>query len=695
MSSGNWNNKSWAVGINQANNQIDAFTNGYNKWVDIGYTLTNDKWYHLVSVQKGSVNYVYLDGNLLGSVSQSPVSQSDATNLCIGRETYASGHFSFNGDICDVRVYDHALSEAEIHELKSGLILHYNFEDYTGQSNLITNPNDWASTYSCDASGASTKGTFTAQSDGSVLVVDNNSNTRFQCRQNPAVTAGDILTVSIKYKNVSGDQTFRWQFTELNSSNGVTTSYWSTTTQKEIDIGDGWKIIYQTITIKNANTTKIRFWLQDGADYTLYTHSYYIKDFKVEKGETDNPIFETTSYSTEYDCSGNEHHAVVNGVQNKIDAATGVHSAYFLDGGQWLEHTGAAFDASTLSVSLWWKSSCAAAKTSYHIPLAIDSGRVEISIPNNGQLRWGGYINGSRKCGNATCVDANGGTFSLNNGKWHHIVSVFDGTGFLGYVDGVYQGKQSGSGTISYSGKTLRIGKYSSPASSDYGATDAYISDVRVYNTVLNTDDIARLYKHTVKITEAQAVIGNYFIEKGDQENVTYFAASDFTQGGWSGNVVIDGNEVILTATNGWRGFVLNTPSRFIGKDGVLSFEYCFTDKTNWDPGSGAWIHTTPKTAQYLIGSGPKLYDIPVGEWRSISLPLTNLTDYFGWTLRGFQNGDGASIVMRLRNARLLVDTEVIQILPTGTVNCNGINQIKNVRIEQHGLLTASEIIEM
>lgn len=49
---------------------------------------------------------------------------------------------------------------------------------------------------------------------------------------------------------------------------------------------------------------------------------------------------------------------------------------------------------------------------------------------------------------------------------------------------------------------------------------------------------------------------------------------------------------------------------------------------------------------------------------------------------------------MRLRNVRLLVDTKVIQILPTGIVSCNGINQIENVRIEQHGLLTASEIIE-
>lgn len=59
------------------------------------------------------------------------------------------------------------------------------------------------------------------------------------CKQYPAVTAGDVLTVSIKYKNVTGDQTFRWQFTELNSSDSKTTSYWSTSLQKEKEIGDG------------------------------------------------------------------------------------------------------------------------------------------------------------------------------------------------------------------------------------------------------------------------------------------------------------------------------------------------------------------------------------------------------------------------------------------------------------------------
>lgn len=59
-----------------------------------------------------------------------------------------------------------------------------------------------------------------------------------------------------------------------------------------------------------------------------------------------------------------------------------------------------------------------------------------------------------------------------------------------------------------------------------------YIADVKVYNTTLTQTDITSLYNHTVKVTPDQVMIGNYFIEKGDQENITYFATSDFTQGG-------------------------------------------------------------------------------------------------------------------------------------------------------------------
>lgn len=411
----NASNWRWYLGNAGTGATYPATGNLFSSGTILNSGVSANTWYHIAIVKKGTNAKFYLNGVLKNTSTSATNFTSESATMYFNSR--ANETTSSKMSLCDVRCYDHVLSEAEVHELKSGLLVHYNFEDYTGQSNLKTDPNNWTSSYSCDGSGA-TKGSFTVQSDGSVLVVDNNTNTRFYSSQRIPVKAGDKLTFSIKYKLVSGTgETFRWQISEWNSSGTRVKLWWSQDAQKVKDLGDGWKLYYYHFTVGASDAAEIRFYLQDGADYTNYTHSYYLRDFKLEREHTDNPIFETTGYSTEYDCSGNEHNATVNGVQNKLEATTGAHSAYFLNGEQWLEHTGAAFSTTALSVAFWWKSSCAAAKTGYHIPFAIDGGRVEISIPNNGQLRWGGYINGSRKCDNVTCKDANGGTFSLNNGK--------------------------------------------------------------------------------------------------------------------------------------------------------------------------------------------------------------------------------------------------------------------------------------
>lgn len=139
ISSGNWNNSCWAFGLNSNNTAINPAGNWYNTSY-VSYAFTVGQWYHIVSVQKNGTNYVYVNGSLVGTVSHSPISQSDASNTCIGRETYAGGYFGFNGCINDVRIYDHALSVKEVKEISKCLVLHYNFEDpyVEGTTNLAS-----------------------------------------------------------------------------------------------------------------------------------------------------------------------------------------------------------------------------------------------------------------------------------------------------------------------------------------------------------------------------------------------------------------------------------------------------------------------------------------------------------------------------------------------------------------------------
>lgn len=137
-SSGNWNTSCWSFGVSQDNSQVDIFSKGYNNY--IACPVPVNVWTHLTCTQKNGIIKLYKNGVYVGEKSnQSATLSSDANNFCIGRETYASGYFSFNGLINDVRIYDHCLSMREIKENAKGLILHYQLKNKMPATNLVKN----------------------------------------------------------------------------------------------------------------------------------------------------------------------------------------------------------------------------------------------------------------------------------------------------------------------------------------------------------------------------------------------------------------------------------------------------------------------------------------------------------------------------------------------------------------------------
>lgn len=138
FSSGNWNAKRYAFGLSQDNSQVDILCNGHNTYLTCA--VPTNTWTHLACTCDGNnVVRLYKNGEYVGSSTRSDKPTSDNTTIsCIGRETYASGYFTFNGALNDFRLYDHCLSQAEIHELAQGLVLHYKLDNNGwGQKNLL------------------------------------------------------------------------------------------------------------------------------------------------------------------------------------------------------------------------------------------------------------------------------------------------------------------------------------------------------------------------------------------------------------------------------------------------------------------------------------------------------------------------------------------------------------------------------
>jgi len=80
------------------------------------------------------------------------------------------------------------------------------------------------------------------------------------------------------------------------------------------------------------------------------------------------------------------------------------------------------------------------------------------------------------------------GSLNINDGKWHHLVGVYDRTRLRLYVDGILDGSAEASGKIQTNTNAVTIG---GPESN----WDGLIDDVCILNYALNEDEIKTLYE--------------------------------------------------------------------------------------------------------------------------------------------------------------------------------------------------------
>lgn len=185
--------------------------------------------------------------------------------------------------------------------VRDGLVFHYDMantsKSWKGKptTNLL---NTNLGSYAIDGSGQASIGTRTIQSDGSVFIEDVNSNTRLSNGTLP-ISINTSYTVSVKFKKESGTPTFRWQIQGKNASNGIVTTYWTNGQQNSVQDIYGWQTISYTFSFTDPTITQVLIWFQDGADYTTYTHSYYLKEPQLEVGSFATPYVNGTRSNTQ------------------------------------------------------------------------------------------------------------------------------------------------------------------------------------------------------------------------------------------------------------------------------------------------------------------------------------------------------------------------------------------------------------
>ncbi|MFC1795108.1 LamG domain-containing protein [Planctomycetota bacterium] len=91
------------------------------------------------------------------------------------------------------------------------------------------------------------------------------------------------------------------------------------------------------------------------------------------------------------------------------------------------------------------------------------------------------------------------GTKNVNDGKWHHIVGLFDGRELCLYVDGEMDNSATASRKIPVTNHAVHIGGNSAEPKREWAGL---IDDMRIYGYALTEVEIKALYVESKSATK-------------------------------------------------------------------------------------------------------------------------------------------------------------------------------------------------
>lgn len=463
-------------------------------------TLETGVWYHITGVYKPGNISIYVNGVLKTSLNTSIVpATSDVTYSNIGAAN--STQYQTSSDMCDFRIYNHALSKKEIRELSRGLLLHYNFNNSDAEptTNILYGQ-------TIDISGLTVNMTVSKSGNKYTITTTDykNNYTYAQVRLKvplAILTTGSTYYFSCKYRTISGEG----KFSPVDWCDG------SLSDKKIINYGD-----YSYTSFKcyrsSEYTSTYRF-----MDITVSTNSVIeIWDLQLEENDHATEYVEDSRENCYiYDASGHCKHATNDGMVLTSDTNIGKYAGLF--GGDnkhiYFNNPFGSGNITECSWVFWIKlNSSTGYQFIYGMKGSPSGGGGWIALNTEGYKLWfyQGYY-------------AKVASGSLSNNVWYHIA--------LTYKDGIFTWYLNGDPAADPVDCTAN--KTYIPGATTYSLGDSYtgtswsgtpfngnISDFRIYSTQLSAEDVKRLYQQRFVIDKLGNAYGNYL-----DENKTYTKA--------------------------------------------------------------------------------------------------------------------------------------------------------------------------
>jgi hypothetical protein len=383
-------------------------------------------------------------------------------------------------------------------KVTSGLVLDYDISNieksWKGASTTNLVDPSWAS-WSTDGSGQGSIGTRTITDTYECTIVDSAANTRQNIYISSGISASTTYTFSVQYKKIVGTPTLRFQIQAYNGASYLSTMSFATTAQLGITDKEEWQTAQITLTTP-ASTNRILWFMQDGDDYTTYTHSFSLKNVQCEQQSFSTPFVVGTRSNTQAlrDLTG----------KNTLTATSLTYASdntFSFDGSTNYITAGAlAGSFSQFTVSIWFYSTSVA---NYRNPIDCNfnyngtTGNIGPRLEQNssGNLNW--VVSGNT--GNNSVAD----NFTVQSSgllanTWYNAVITWTSGSGNTYLNGVPVTVNASTPSVFVNVfNNVVIGKGFHLDSASTRSFTGKIPSVQIYNRVLTTAEVQQNFNAT------------------------------------------------------------------------------------------------------------------------------------------------------------------------------------------------------
>lgn len=496
-------------------------------------TVGTGVWFHIALTFGDGKMTLYKNGTIWSSISYTEDSDyaQSSDRFVLGKMSYSytntSNYFPFNGQLNDVRIYDHCLSAKEVKEISQGLILHYKLDGFSGGigDNILTGTAT-QTTVLASGTGMRANGTWSQASGGNgvhaVINIENDTpvpgvNWGFQITNN---TSGnrDFAQRDQPYKN-GVTYTVSWY---MRGTGKYLVRQWNTTDGKQMQSKTGsvntaeWTYYTWTFTAtEELETDECTLHLGATGNTSLLEWCA----IKMEIGSVATPWTPAPEdlgidITKIIDSSGYGNNGITLGaVTTEANELDGRYSI----SGKFNENADSVTISPCFSVgqtqtemttSIWAKTNTLNSTAPNLMSLGENS-FWRFRLASASSVWWYIRVGSTQRSATYSISGKN-----LLDNNWHHYAVTFKNGIVVFYIDGVQIGTTNCSDSATYitcnnAGNTWHLAGYSATSESFIGN----LADARIYATALSAEDVLDLYHTPANIDNLGGIHGFEFIE--------------------------------------------------------------------------------------------------------------------------------------------------------------------------------------